>query len=137
VPAIIAVVIFVFGSTPRTSTVDENGTTTSIITPGSGPGPVALTVSILLLLASFGVTIYNRWIRQGRTGQSWGKQALELRLLGEETGQPIGGGMAFVRDLAHFLDSLPCNLGWLWPLWDTKRQTFADKVIKTVVTAEG
>jgi len=52
------------------------------------------------------------------------------------TGRPIGG-MAFVRDLTHILDSLACYLGWLWPLWDAKRQTFADKLIKTVVTAEG
>jgi len=74
---------------------------------------------------------------QGRTGQSWGKQALKLRLLSESTGQPIGAGMAFVRDLAHIVDSLACYLGWLWPLWDAKRQTFADKLVKTVVTAEG
>jgi hypothetical protein len=44
--------------------------------------------------------------------------------------------MAFVRDLAHIVDSLACYLGWLWPLWDAKRQTFADKLVKTVVTAE-
>ncbi|MDQ1539752.1 MAG: hypothetical protein QOH29_478, partial [Actinomycetota bacterium] len=24
-------------------------------------------------------------------------------------------------------------LGYLWPLWDSKRQTFADKILKTVV----
>jgi hypothetical protein len=35
--------------------------------------------------------------------------------------------------LAHILDSLPCYLGYLWPLWDAKRQTFADKVMGTVV----
>jgi hypothetical protein len=58
-----------------------------------------------------------------------------ITLLGEETGQPIGAGMAFVRDLAHILDSLPFYLGWLWPLWDGKRQTFADKVVKTVVVS--
>ena len=45
----------------------------------------------------------------------------------------LGGGMAFVRQIAHILDSLPCNLGYLWPLWDQKRQTFADKVLSTVV----
>ena len=43
--------------------------------------------------------------------------------------------MAFVRDIAHILDSIICGLpiGWLWPLWDAKRQTWADKVMKTVV----
>lgn len=40
--------------------------------------------------------------------------------------------MAFVRKLAHLLDRFACYLGWLWPLWDEKNQTFADKVCKTV-----
>ena len=31
------------------------------------------------------------------------------------------------------LDSLVCYLGFLFPLWDAKRQTFADKIIHTVV----
>ena len=41
--------------------------------------------------------------------------------------------MAFVRQLAHILDGIPCYIGYLWPLWDAKRQTFADKVIGTYV----
>ncbi len=43
---------------------------------------------------------------------------------------------AFVRDLAHVLDSVACHLGWLWPLWDQKRQTFADKIVGTVVVRQ-
>ena len=41
--------------------------------------------------------------------------------------------MSFVRQLAHVFDSLVCYLGWLWPLWDPKNQTLADKVMSTVV----
>jgi len=134
--AAIASIVVAASSTPGTATVDASGNTTEV-TGGSGPGAVALTIAILLWLATLGLQIYNRWILQGRTGQSWGKQALKLRLLSESTGQPIGAGMAFVRDLAHIVDSLACYLGWLWPLWDAKRQTFADKLVKTVVTAEG
>ena len=26
-----------------------------------------------------------------------------------------------------------CYLGWLWPLWDRRNQTFADKIMNTVV----
>ena len=29
-----------------------------------------------------------------------------------------------------------CYFGWLFPLWDAKRQTFADKIIGTVVVPE-
>jgi uncharacterized RDD family membrane protein YckC len=72
-------------------------------------------------------------IMEGRTGQTIGKKALGIRLVKEATGQPIGVGMAFVRRIAHFLDSLACYLGWLWPAWDAKRQTFADKVCGTIV----
>lgn len=87
-------------------------------------------VFMLLAIALQG---YNRWFQQGKTGQSWGKKALGLRLVSEQTGQPIGAGMAFVRDLAHIIDSIICYVGWLFPLWDAKRQTIADKLIKTLV----
>jgi uncharacterized RDD family membrane protein YckC len=85
---------------------------------------------------SLGITVYNRWILGGRTGQSWGKQVFNLRLLRMSDGQPIGAGMAFVRDLAHIIDALPCYIGFLFPLWDNRRQTLADKVMSTVVIAE-
>lgn len=87
-------------------------------------------VLFLLPLAFF---VWNTCLRQGRTGYSLGKGIVGIRLIGESTGQPVGGGMSFVRYLVHFLDSLACYLGWLWPLWDTKRQTFADKILSTVV----
>ena len=70
---------------------------------------------------------------EGQTGQTVGKKALGIRLVRETDGQPLGVGMAFVRRLAHFLDSLACYLGWLWPAWDAKRQTFADKVCSSIV----
>lgn len=91
---------------------------------------------VLLMLLGFavmiGLLIWNRWIKGGR-GQSIGKRVLGITLIDERTGRPIGTGMAFVRDLAHFLDSVLCDLGYLWPLWDAKRQTFSDKVMNTIV----
>jgi uncharacterized RDD family membrane protein YckC len=84
-------------------------------------------------LLSLGWTIYNRWYLGGTTGQSLGKKALNIRLVSEETGQPIGMLMAFARDICHFVDSIICYIGFLFPLWDAKRQTLADKIVKTVV----
>ena len=50
------------------------------------------------------------------------------------TGAAIGFGPAVVRRLAHLLlDAPPCYAGFLWPLWDEHRQTFADKIATTVV----
>jgi uncharacterized RDD family membrane protein YckC len=81
-----------------------------------------------------GVTISNRYVRARRTSQSWGKKVLGTRLVRESDGQPIGAGMAFLRDLAHIVDGF-LYLGYLWPLWDPKRQTFAGKICSTVVLA--
>jgi uncharacterized RDD family membrane protein YckC len=55
------------------------------------------------------------------------------RLIHQQTGQPIGGGAGIGRAFVHILDGIPCYLGYLWPLWDAKKQTFADKIMSTVV----
>ena len=94
---------------------------------------ISLTVYLLFVLVGLVYTGYNRWYLGGTTGQSYGKRALKLRLISEQTGQPIGPLMAFVRDICHILDTLACYVGWLFPLWDAKRQTFADKILNTIV----
>lgn len=90
----------------------------------------------LAYLGSFALAIYNRAVLQGRTGQSWGKKALNLRLVRMADGQPLGGLLCFVRDVVHVLDGI-CLIGYLFPLWDARRQTFADKIMNSVVLAEG
>jgi len=92
--------------------------------------PVGFILMVIVWLGWIGINIYNRWVLQGRTGQSWGKKVMKLRLIGEATGQPIGVGNAFVRELAHTLEF---GIGYLWPLFDDKKQTFADKLMRTVV----
>ena len=88
--------------------------------------------AIVVLLLILGWLSYNRWYLGGTTGQSLGKKVLGIRLVSEETGQPIGMLMAFLRDICHIVDSIFCYVGWLFPLWDAKRQTLADKIVKTV-----
>jgi hypothetical protein len=80
--------------------------------------------------------IYNRWYRGGTTGYTIGRGVAGCKLVKESTGETIGMGMAFVRDIAHIVDSIICYVGWLFPLWDTKRQTIADKIMSTVVLAQ-
>jgi uncharacterized RDD family membrane protein YckC len=94
---------------------------------------ISVGLSLIGSLLALGWTIYNRWYLGGTTGQSIGKLALSIRLVSEETGQPIGMLMAFVRDICHFVDAIICYVGFLFPLWDAKRQTLADKIVKTVV----
>jgi uncharacterized RDD family membrane protein YckC len=87
-------------------------------------------LGVLYFLA---LAIYNRWYRGGTTGQTIGRGVAGVTLVKESTGQPVGMAMAFVRDLAHIVDSIICYVGWLFPLWDVKRQTLADKIMSTVV----
>lgn len=87
----------------------------------------------ILLLIGVVVGIYNRWFQAGKTGQSWGKMALGITLVNESNQQPIGVGKAFLRDVAHIVDGIICYIGYLFPLWDSKRQTLADKIVSTVV----
>ena len=86
----------------------------------------------LVMLAAIAWGIYNAYLA-GQTGQSYGKKMAGTRLILEATGAPPGGGLGVGRYFVHILDALPCYLGFLWPLWDSKRQTFADKILNTVV----
>lgn len=99
----------------------------------SGLPVVGGIIAFLGWAGTFVWTLFNRWIQAGKTGQSLGKRQMGIKLIGEYTGQPIGAGNAFLRDLAHFLDGAALYIGFLWPLWDVKAQTFADKVVSTVV----
>jgi uncharacterized RDD family membrane protein YckC len=96
---------------------------------GGGGGAMII---LLGMLVAFGLGL---WLchQEGTTGQTPGKKALGIKLISETNGQPIGFGMAFVRRLAHFLDGAACYIGYLWPLWDDKSQTFADKICTTIV----
>ncbi|WP_181442362.1 RDD family protein [Streptomyces tateyamensis] len=100
-----------------------------VVAPGSPRLQLGLAVLSLALLG------YNRWYLAGRTGQSWGRRLMGIHLFLLDTTTPVGPLRAFLRDLAHALDSLPFFLGWFWPIWDRRRQTFADKAARTAVLA--
>lgn len=83
-------------------------------------------------LAVIALTLRNQVIVQGSTGQSIGKKQIGIKLILEQSGRPPGVGLTFVRGIAHFLDGI-CVIGYLWPLWDEKKQTFADKIMTSIV----
>ncbi len=91
---------------------------------------------VVYILGLFGLVVFVIWnsgYKQGTTGQSIGKGVAGIRLVGERTGQPIGFGPAFMRQFAHIFDNYSLGLGYLWPIWDERKQTFADKLMHTVV----
>jgi uncharacterized RDD family membrane protein YckC len=90
-----------------------------------------LSVAVCWLL-SIAYIIWNYGFRQGTTGSSIGKSILKFKVVSEKTGQPIGFGLSIVRQLAHLIDGAICYIGYLFPLWDAKRQTIADKIMTTI-----
>jgi uncharacterized RDD family membrane protein YckC len=76
--------------------------------------------------------IWNLGYKQGTTGSSIGKSILKFKVVSEQTGQPIGFGLSVLRQIAHGIDAVICYVGYLFPLWDAKRQTIADKILSTV-----
>jgi uncharacterized RDD family membrane protein YckC len=70
------------------------------------------------------------------TGRTVGYKALGLQLVRSDGSQP-GVGSAIARFLAtcicFFFFIFPSILSALWMLWDSKKQTWADKIGDTVV----
>ncbi|MFH8347901.1 RDD family protein [Streptomyces sp. NPDC018045] len=96
-------------------------------------GTPAFAVILMLLGALLGLAGQLFLIaKEGSTGQTPGKKALNIRVV-RETGQPLGFGMALGRKICHVVDGPLCGLGYWWPLWDEKSQTFADKIVSSVV----
>ncbi|WP_457028841.1 RDD family protein [Kitasatospora sp. P5_F3] len=110
--------------------VCSTGRYSSVCTGGGFTGAGLAVAGIGWLIAVIG----GFWLlyQVGTTGQTPGRKMVNIRVVREADGQPLGFGMAFVRQLCHIVDEI-CCIGFLWPLWDAKKQTFADKIVGTVV----
>jgi uncharacterized RDD family membrane protein YckC len=89
----------------------------------AGVGAAALGV----LLAA---VLMLRWAGRGQTP---GLRAVGLRLVAADGGGPIGPARAVVRALARVPSALPALVGFVWMLWDRRKQTWYDKISRTVV----
>jgi len=98
----------------------------------TGNSVLGVALWVLALLAALGFIVWNEGYLQGRSGASIGKRILGIRLIGENTGQPVGFGTAVLRQVAHVADAAFCFVGYLFPLWDAKKRTLADKITRTV-----
>lgn len=98
----------------------------------SGASTLGQVTFVLATIVIIGYVIWNFGYRQGTTGSSIGKSIMKFKVVSEKTWQPIGFGLSIVRQLAHIIDGAICYIGYLFPLWDAKRQTIADKIMTTV-----
>lgn len=96
-------------------------------------GQVSVALASILALA---FVIWNLGYRQGTTGSSIGKGIMKFKVVREDTGQPLGFGLSVGRELIYLVFSGVCGIVWivavLFPLWDQKRQTLVDKIVKSV-----
>jgi uncharacterized RDD family membrane protein YckC len=99
---------------------------------------LGLVIGILGYIAVILYGLWNLTYLQGTTGQSIGKRLQGIKLIKEETLQPVGFGLALGRYfLAQAISGVTCGvygiLDLLWPLWDTKKQRLTDKILKMAV----
>jgi Mce-associated membrane protein len=74
-------------------------------------------------------------VLQALTGWTPGKLVVGIRVVRESTSAPAGLWTTLRRWALHLLDAL-FLVGYLRPLWNAKRQTFADSIAGTVVLQE-
>src|SRR4051812_9683919 len=82
----------------------------------------------LTFVFSFGYYTYFH----GRTGQTPGDAALGIRVVDIDTGEVIGYGRAFGRVLVSIVSTLVLLIGYLWMLWDKRKQTWHDKAVSSL-----
>jgi Mce-associated membrane protein len=80
----------------------------------------------------FVLVAVNRVVLPWLTGWSLGRAVFGIAAR-KRDGSPVGLARLVGRDLAHLLDTAALLVGWLWPLWDRRRRTFADLLLRTEV----
>jgi Mce-associated membrane protein len=75
--------------------------------------------------------LVNRLLLPTTLGWSLGRALCGIAVTRSD-GATIGAWGLLLRDLAHLLDTVSV-VGWLWPLWDSRRRTFADMLLRTEV----
>ena len=103
-------------------------------------GYLAVLLLVVGYVGALGFSLHNLVVRQGRTGQTIGKKRMNIQLVGESTGVPLGIGGAVIRWLLPAaLGAITCGivstLDLLWPLWDANNQRLVDKWMHYSVVA--
>jgi Mce-associated membrane protein len=89
-------------------------------------------LSMSVLVGATLVTLVNRAVLPAILGWSLGRALCGIEVVRPD-GAAVGVGRLLLRELAHLLDTLSVLVGWLWPLWDSRRRTFADLLLNTEV----
>jgi Mce-associated membrane protein len=88
-------------------------------------------LSVCVLGIAILAMLVNRLLLPTILGWSLGRALFGIAVRRRD-GELIGAWGLLLRDLAHLLDTVSV-VGWLWPLWDSQRRTFADMLLRTEV----
>lgn len=100
-------------------------------------GVIAATIFQDLPVARTLITIVIAWSYLvyfiGSRGQTLGKMALGIKVV-DMKGKKVDYKTALLREtVGKFISGIVIDLGYLWMLWDKNKQTWHDKIAKTVV----
>lgn len=70
------------------------------------------------------------WVKYAATP---GKLIVDSEIVDADTGKPIDLQQAMLRYIAYMISLIPLGLGFLWILWDKRKQGWHDKIAGTVV----
>lgn len=85
----------------------------------------------LLLSAGYFAYFWNK-----QNGQTLGNRILAIKVV-KEDGKTIDPMTGVVRYLGYLVSGAVMSLGFLWVIWDSKKQGWHDKIAKTVVYETG
>lgn len=89
-------------------------------------------VAVSTAAAALLLTLTNRLLVPAATGFSLGRALMGVRVVTHD-GSRVGPVRLLLRDVAHLADTATFLVGWCWPLWDRRRRTFADLLLRTEV----
>ena len=82
---------------------------------------------------AFGLYVLYALVTEGSAWHgTFGKRLLGIRVV-DEYGEPLDRQRAASRNLGKILSYLPLSLGFIWILFDKKRQGWHDKMARTLV----
>lgn len=83
-----------------------------------------------VIAAIYAILLWVNW-----NGQTVGKKIMKIRIVKEDGGK-VEYTTAIVRYICYFISAIPLFLGYLWVIWDGKKQAWHDKIASTVVIKE-
>lgn len=102
---------------------------TSFMTPDGRLTPMGSIIQLIMALIPAVYFVYFTY----KKGATPGKNVLKIKVVRED-GQPLTLMNVILREtINRFVASIIFNLGYLWIIWDDKKQGWHDKLAQTIV----